>query len=153
MATVAAAVENLRREILCQQRDDRALAEEVVKMRRRMREHLLPKEQQQTFHLKQGTGGIVDIEFTVQYAVLAWSHQQPELARWPDNMRILETLQATGLFTPQRAGGLGDAYLAFRGASHQLDLQQRPGEVAAADYADHRALVRQVWQDLFGGVD
>ncbi len=148
-ASVAQAVEDIRREILCQRRDSRALADEVVKMRQRMREHLLPAEQEGRFHLKQGSGGIVDIEFMVQFAVLACSHDHPALARWPDNMRILETLEAADLVSAERARGLGEAYLAYRGASHQLALQQLPGEVDAAEFAGQRALVRSVWQSLF----
>ncbi|MFV8818965.1 bifunctional [glutamate--ammonia ligase]-adenylyl-L-tyrosine phosphorylase/[glutamate--ammonia-ligase] adenylyltransferase [Haliea sp. E17] len=147
---VADQVEAIRREILCQQRDATALAGEVVGMRQRMREHLLPQEDAGRFHLKQGTGGIVDIEFMVQYAVLAWSHGCHQLARWPDNMRILETLAATGLFTAQRAAALGAAYLAFRSASHQLALQQLPGEVDAVEFAGHREAVLTAWRELFG---
>ena len=41
------------------------------------------------FNLKHA-GGIVDIEFMVQYAALAWSHQHPELLRYTDNIRILD---------------------------------------------------------------
>lgn len=86
----------LRRDLLCEPRDPQRLGEEVVKMRHKMREHLLPKglEQRQppVFHLKQGRGAIVDIEFMVQYAVLVWSHQHPALSEISDNIRILEIL-------------------------------------------------------------
>jgi glutamate-ammonia-ligase adenylyltransferase len=44
----------------------------------------------------------VDIEFMVQYAVLAWSPGEPELARWSDNVRILDTLAGTGRLARQR---------------------------------------------------
>ncbi len=149
-ATVAAKVEAIRREILCQPRDPKGLADEVVAMRRRMRQHLLPKEDPERFNLKQGTGGIVDIEFMVQYAVLVFSHEHPELARWPDNVRILESLGEQGLYDARRAQALTDAYLAYRGAAHELALQQQPGEVAADRFADGRQQVLAAWSDLFG---
>ena len=81
-------------EILRQSRSEAELAHEAQAMRQRMREHLLPPEvdENRQFHLKQGDGGIVDIEFMVQYAVLAWSHRVPSLAVWSDNVRILEAL-------------------------------------------------------------
>ena len=72
-------------------------------MRQKMRDHLLPKGLEQAempiFHLKHGSGAIVDIEFMVQYAVLAWSHQHPALAVYADVIRILESLQQEGLFS------------------------------------------------------
>ncbi len=86
------------------------------------------------FHLKQGVGGIVDIEFMVQYAVLAWSHRVPELARWSDNVRILETLGREGLFERQECEALTQAYLAYRSAAHQLSLQQQPGIAPAGSF-------------------
>ncbi len=149
-ASVAAAVEAVRQEILRRQRDEQQLAREVIAMRKRMREHLLPQEDGQRFHLKQGSGGIVDIEFMVQYAVLAWSHRQADLAHWPDNMRILECLGGGGLMPPEHAEALGQAYLAYRSAAHQLALQQLPGEVNAAEFAAHRASVLEAWQSMFG---
>ena len=148
---VAAQVQTVRGEILCQPRDEAALALDVQKMRDRMRKHLLPDEQLEDgeFHLKQGRGGIVDIEFMVQYAVLAWSHQVPELARWSDNVRILETLGREGLFEQQECHALTEAYLAYRSAAHQLSLQQQPGIVAADSFGDSRSAVIAKWQQLF----
>jgi [glutamine synthetase] adenylyltransferase / [glutamine synthetase]-adenylyl-L-tyrosine phosphorylase len=94
-------------------------------------------------------GGIVDIEFMVQYAVLAWSHQVPELARWSDNVRILETLGREGLFEQQDCEALTQAYLAYRSAAHQLSLQQQPGTAPAGSFVAERAAVTAKWQELF----
>jgi len=148
---VAATVNALREEILRQPREEGALAREVCAMREKMRKHLLPQEKAKEgeFHLKHGTGGIVDIEFMVQYAVLAWSHRVPELVRWSDNVRILETLGREGLFERQECEALTQAYLAYRCAAHQLSLQQQPGIVPAGSYADARAAVTAKWQQLF----
>ena len=149
---VAEKVQHIRNEVLCQQRDPDELAAEVVQMRRRMREHLLPSENAEHFHLKQGSGGIVDIEFMVQYAVLAWATRYPELAHWSDNVRILEVLGRAGLLDPGEAQALTDAYIAYRGAAHQLALQQLPGEVPAQRFAAERQLVKARWDQLFAGV-
>ena len=147
---VAAKVEQIRRQVLCSDRDNSELAAEVVKMRRRMREHLLPREEADRFHLKQGTGGMVDIEFMVQYAVLAWASGTPELAHWSDNVRILEVLGKEGLFSEAEAAALTRAYLDYRSAAHQLALQQQPGEVAGSQFAQERALVTAQWERLLG---
>jgi glutamate-ammonia-ligase adenylyltransferase len=148
---VADAVNDTRLEILCRPRDEGELAREVCRMRTRMREHLLPRGKAEggEFHLKQGTGGIVDIEFMVQYAVLAWSRRVPELARWSDNVRILETLGREGLFAPEECAALTEAYLAYRSAAHQLSLQQLPDVVPADNFAAERAAVCAKWQQLF----
>jgi [glutamine synthetase] adenylyltransferase / [glutamine synthetase]-adenylyl-L-tyrosine phosphorylase len=54
------------------------------------------------FDLKQDAGGIVDIEFMVQYAALARSREHPELLRYTDNIRILEGLEQAGLMPASR---------------------------------------------------
>ena len=148
---VAEQVAGVRAKILCLQLDQAELAREVQKMRRRMRDHLLPAgaRDDQGFHLKQGHGGIVDIEFMVQYAVLAWSHEVPSLVRWSDNVRILETLGDEGLFETQECRQLTEAYLAYRSAAHQLSLQQQEGIVDAGRFQDLRKVVEAKWQQLF----
>jgi glutamate-ammonia-ligase adenylyltransferase len=149
---VAVQVESVRTRILCRPRDIGVLAGEVQQMRDRMREHLLPAglAREGKFDLKQGVGGIVDIEFMVQYAVLAWSHRLPGLARWSDNVRILEALGREGIFEQQKCNALTEAYIAFRSAAHQLSLQQQPGVVPAERFSDLRAAVTAAWQELFG---
>ena len=142
----------LREEVLAQPREETEVREQVVLMREKMRAHLLPGEtaQNDVFHLKQGHGGIVDIEFMVQYAVLVWSHRVPDLAFWSDNVRILEALHQTGFFTAAESDVLREAYLAYRSAVHQLSLQQQPGEVGAERFQQERAAVTAKWNELLG---
>jgi glutamate-ammonia-ligase adenylyltransferase len=144
-------VEAVRVATLCRPRELATLAQEVQQMRERMRDHLLPAGPSHAgeFDLKQGEGGIVDIEFMVQYAVLAWSHRLPGLARWSDNVRILETLGREGLFEQQQCKALTEAYIAYRSAAHQLSLQQQPGIVPAERFVDLRAAVTSAWRTLF----
>ncbi|MEH6589289.1 MAG: bifunctional [glutamate--ammonia ligase]-adenylyl-L-tyrosine phosphorylase/[glutamate--ammonia-ligase] adenylyltransferase [Halioglobus sp.] len=148
---LASQVETVRSQVLGLKRDSADLAGEVQTMREKMREHLLtvPVLENGEFHLKQGAGGIVDIEFMVQYAVLAWAHDVPGLTQWSDNVRILETLGREGLFEQQVCDTLTDAYLAFRSAAHQLSLQQQPGIVAADRFAEYTEAVQGAWQQLF----
>lgn len=142
--------EALRRELLSRPRDEAELRAEVVAMREKMREHLLPADVRASgdFHLKHGRGGIVDIEFMVQFTVLAWSHRYPALAIWSDNVRILETLHREGLFEESDSLALAEAYLALRSASHQLALQQQPGVVDAGRFTRERAVVCARWAQL-----
>ena len=121
-------------------------------MREKMRDHLLPAETGENgkFQLKHSRGGIVDIEFMVQYAVLAWSHRVPGLAVWSDNVRILEALQQAGLFTSAESTALTEAYIAYRSAAHQLSLQQQPVEVEPERFRQDRAAVTAKWNELLG---
>ena len=121
-------------------------------MREKMREHLLTGEGAEAgkFDLKHGRGGIVDIEFMVQYAVLAWSQGTPALSVWSDNVRILEALQQAGLFSAAESTALTEAYLAYRSAAHQLSLQQQPGVVEAERFEQERAAVIAKWNELLG---
>lgn len=151
-ARVAEQVEAIRLETLCKTRDAVALAGEVAAMRVKMYDHLLPQGEtgNEVFHLKQGRGGIVDIEFMVQYAVLAWSASEPALAQWSDNVRILEVLGREGLFEPVECEALTAAYIAYRSAAHQFALQQQSDLVSADKFSEARKVVTQKWLQLFG---
>jgi glutamate-ammonia-ligase adenylyltransferase len=147
----------VRRGVLALTRDEQALKIDVAAMRRKMRDHLLPNDSEidqdpQTstiFAIKQGRGGIVDIEFMVQYAVLAWSRQYPALAAYTDNIRILESLQKAGLFSELEAMALRQAYIVYRSLSHRFSLQEQRVEVAGNTLSDHRLAVQQKWRQLF----
>jgi glutamate-ammonia-ligase adenylyltransferase len=146
-------IEALRRRVLCQQREEARLAQEVVSMRARMREHARVSPQDQELELKQGYGGIVDIEFMVQYAVLAWAHREPALADWSDNVRILETLARTGLQPEARCVVLRDAYLELRSATHRLALQQQDMRVSIGEVEAHQSAVISAWEALLGDAE
>jgi len=143
---------SIRKTILGLERDETTLRADVSSMREKMRDHMLPKGlengEQPIFHLKHGTGAIVDIEFMVQYAVLAWTHQYPALADYPDNIRILQSLQQQGLFSETQSLALTDAYKAYRSHSHRLSLLQQPNEVPMANYQQHRRAVIAKWTEL-----
>ncbi|GAB2792964.1 bifunctional [glutamate--ammonia ligase]-adenylyl-L-tyrosine phosphorylase/[glutamate--ammonia-ligase] adenylyltransferase [Halomonas shantousis] len=139
----------VRREILGQPRDLDALREEVVKMRHKMRDHLGSSESARRegwFHLKQDAGGMVDIEFLCQYAVLAMSHETPTLLEWSDNMRILETLESTGRLEGADARRLREAYLAYRNAAHRTALTKGDARVREQDFHAYRQAVCHLWR-------
>lgn len=137
--------ETVRREVLCLPRNRAELAAEVLKMRRRMAEHHGDEQ-----GVKRGTGGIVDIEFMVQYLVLAHAHQHPDLAAYPDNMRILETAERLELLPAAVAGNLREAYLALRAEWHRSVLDLPDSDRAAEVLASHRDRVRDAWREVFG---
>lgn len=145
--------ESLRHDILQTARDETALKADVVKMREKMRTSLGSKgseeERAKRFHLKQDAGGIVDIEFLVQYSVLAWSKQLPELSRWSDNIRILECLQETDRLSTDDALQLAEAYKAYRSSGHRLVLQSLPAQVGGDEFVQQRDNVTRIWRTFF----
>ena len=147
--TLAEEFNRLRQAVLMQSRDKPLLRAEVEKMREKMRKHLGRPSKEGKYSLKQGVGGIVDIEFMVQFAVLAWSHDHPELARWSDTIRILESLAHCGLLSAQQSSLLIDAYKRYRSAGHRLQLQNQLAEVANSDFLECRKRVAAQWQQLF----
>lgn len=143
--------EKLRHAILCSSRDLHKLRVDVAEMREKMRAQLgsgKTEDPGSVFHLKQDAGGIVDIEFMVQYAVLAWASKAPELTRYTDNIRILECLAQSGLLGTQEVDELTEAYKAFRSIGHSLTLQQQTNLIDGKLLVHERQTVRSIWQSL-----
>lgn len=151
---LAKAFQQLRLDILCQQREKARLVEDVVTMRQKMRDHLGTQggeeEKASKFHLKQDAGGIVDIEFLVQYAVLSQAVEHPQVAHWTDNIRILGDLHSQGLMSAEQSDALIEAYKTFRSESHRLALQQQKNEVSADKFAEQRQQVQAIWAEWLG---
>ena len=102
-ADLIAAFESIRADVLSQHRDIHELAKSVSEMRLKMRQHLL-RGNAEEFDLKQGEGGMIDIEFIAQFLVLAYAEQHRELlTRWSDNVRIFDACTEAGLLTETQA--------------------------------------------------
>ncbi|WP_064117142.1 bifunctional [glutamate--ammonia ligase]-adenylyl-L-tyrosine phosphorylase/[glutamate--ammonia-ligase] adenylyltransferase [Pseudomonas fluorescens] len=156
---VGQAFEKVRAQVLGKTRDLAKLQQEVSEMRAKMRDNLGSKstaagtapnafDATAPFDLKQDAGGIVDIEFMVQYAALAWSHSHPPLLRWTDNIRITEELEREGLMPAEDASLLREAYKAYRSAAHRQALQKDAGVITGDQFADERRQVLRIWKEL-----
>lgn len=139
--------QRVRAKALSLHRDPFKLMDDVVSMRAKMSEHLgSNKRQSSLFNLKHDRGGIVDIEFLMQFAVLNYARQHPELLRWTDNIRICEQLEQLGILTPQEAYQLTEAYKSFRLCLHQRTLQNQGYAVEPTGLETLIEGVQQVWQ-------
>lgn len=156
---VGQAFEKVRATVLAKSRDLSTLRQEVSEMRAKMRDNLGSKstaagtaanafEATAPFDLKQDAGGIVDIEFMVQYAALAWSETHPSLLRYTDNIRILEGLEEEGLIPAEDASLLREAYKAYRSAAHREALQKDSGVIPGDQFVDERRQVMRIWREL-----
>ena len=144
-AVVAREFERIRVETLRHRvRRDQLLAD-VLSMRDKMRKQL-DKSSATLFDLKQGQGGLGDIEFLVQYLVLKNADQHPAIIHYPDNIRQLGALGAVGCLEVDDVARLQEAYKAYRLCVHRLVLDDAPPLVSADQFADERRFVRAIWQ-------
>ncbi len=146
---VRAAFENLRLHALVEYAKRDTLHDEVLQMRARMRAELC-KSSSDGFDLKQGEGGIVDIEFLVQYLVLGNAPGNPSLIHYSDNIRQLEALQDTKILSGDDAEKLADTYRTYRERMHRLSLAGDANLVGEDEYRDLRDHVIRVWNSVFG---
>ena len=145
--SVAERFNAIRRAVLSRQRDPVLLRDEVREMREKMRASI-DRSGDGRFDVKQGSGGVADIEFMVQYGVLRWAHQYPDLLDWTDNIRQLEALSRHHLLEGDAAERLADAYRAFRAVIHRNALQELPALAPDDQLADERRMVRALWHAL-----
>lgn len=150
------AFEGVRAQVLGCERDLGTLRAEVSDMRAKMRDNLGTRatlagtgpnafDAGAPFDIKQDAGGIVDIEFMVQYAALAWSRDYPGLLEYTDNIRILERLEQVGLLPANDASLLREAYKAYRSAAHRQALQKQAGVIAGDQFVAQRREVLRIW--------
>jgi len=137
----------IRRSVLVQERDPDVLRNEVRDMRERMRTNLVVKDPG-TFDLKQGVGGIVDIEFIVQFGTLLHAGDNPALVKYTGTTRLLDTLAQLGFVDEQNAGVLKEAYFLYRDCSHRFSLQAKSAVVSDNKFKNLRAQVERIWLRL-----
>ncbi len=120
--------DQIRNGVLAQRRSASELREAVASMRERMRVNL-GANRDDSMHLKQDAGGVADIEFIVQYLVLAHSADHPALLRHTDNIRVLDAVEAEQLLPAADVQLLRDSYLSLRDRLHRQALQEAPSIV------------------------
>ncbi|PHQ23841.1 bifunctional [glutamate--ammonia ligase]-adenylyl-L-tyrosine phosphorylase/[glutamate--ammonia-ligase] adenylyltransferase [Marinobacter guineae] len=144
------AFESIRHTTLCQSRDRDKLRADVVEMREKMRVSLGTPESRQAevFHIKHDTGGIIDIEFMVQYLMLAWCSEHPELTQWSDNIRQMEELGRAGVMAVEDAEKLRETFIALRSTIHRRALQNLNSQVEGDAFPEERDYIRSMWKKV-----
>ena len=148
---VGRAFDEVRAEVLSQQRDIDVLKAEILEMRRKVHEgHPNPSED---FDLKHDSGGMVDIEFMVQFLVLAYAHQFPQLIGNLGNIALLRIAGELGLIEKSAAQEVGDAYRLLRLRQHRLRLdgadKTRIHLSGELELASARDSVLALWNEIF----
>ncbi|HAT3809834.1 TPA: bifunctional [glutamate--ammonia ligase]-adenylyl-L-tyrosine phosphorylase/[glutamate--ammonia-ligase] adenylyltransferase [Morganella morganii] len=146
---IAARFDGIRRDILCRQRDNAQLKQDVREMREKMYQHLGSRDDS-VFNIKTDPGGITDIEFIAQYLVLRFAPENKALIRWSDNVRIFELMANYDVMPEEESLRLTAAYIMMRDRLHHLSLQDQSGVVPLTEFAAEREFVRARWQHWLG---
>lgn len=141
--------ESLRHEVLTAERNPETLRAEIANMREKMRSHG-SKMAAGFWDIKQGEGGLIDVEFLVQYAVLHHAAQHPTVIVHTDVWRQLEALEKAGCWPATSAYALLDVQREYRAWRHRAMLRGEPMQAAEGDFAKERALVKALWQQHLG---
>lgn len=148
-AAISRSFEDLRTSVLRKQREDGALRKDIIEMRRKMLD--AHPNSSGLFDLKHDPGGIIDVEFMVQYLVLGHAHAHPGLSANAGNLALLQIAGTLGLIGRDEAETVRTAYRQFRKLQHQLRLAgERYARVEPATVATAAAAVRALWTKLFG---
>lgn len=145
--TIKTEFEAIRQRILCMPRDHYALKKEVREMREKMRENLDTTKAGE-FDLKQSKGGIADIEFIVQFCVLDQAATNEPLVTYTDNIRLLDGLAQIGTLSEPVTEQLKQAYCCYRDYGHKQALQGDKAVASEEDFAQSRAQVERIWQQV-----
>ena len=141
--------EQVRREVLGRPRDPVKLREEVVAMRNKMLDG--HPNRSELFDLKHDRGGMVDIEFMVQFLVLAHGHRLAQLLDDAGNIALLRRAGEAGLIDTGTASTVGDAYRRYRQLQHRMRLNDAQyARVEPASVQAERAAVLGLWRTLLG---
>jgi len=114
--------QDIKKVVLSTPRKLPQLKADVINMREKMRVHL-DKSTNNMMDIKQGKGGLVDIEFLAQYLVLAYSHQFPHLSYYCDNLSVFKALAKIGVLDKEERNILISAYQKLRSEGHKATLQ------------------------------
>ena len=146
--SLAERFEAVRQTVITAERDNAKLIDEIVAMREKVRAaHRLPADR---FDVKHSVGGMVDVEFVVQYLVLAHSRTHLALRDNTGNIKLLQRAQDCGLLPPGMGEAAAKAYRELRRIQHRARLDEAPTQVDPASVEEEAAAVQALWRHVLG---
>jgi glutamate-ammonia-ligase adenylyltransferase len=148
LAAIGPRFESVRRAVLSAPRDAASLRAEVQAMREKVRAARPVKGGM--FDVKHSAGGMMDVEFAVQYLVLAHSSVHAGLLDNFGNIALLQCAETYGLLPTGVGIAAADAYRELRRAQHRARLDEQPTQVPPDAMAEQRDAVLTLWRTVFG---
>jgi len=142
----------VRKAVITAPREAQALKLEIVNMRERVRAaHPLKGDSQPGhFEIKHSPGGMIDVEFVMQYLVLCHAAAHPELIDNAGNIALLERAETLGLLPPGVGHAAAGAYREMRRVQHRARLNEEPTEVVMPELQAQREAVLALWHAVLG---
>jgi glutamate-ammonia-ligase adenylyltransferase len=151
--TIKQMFDDYRKSIICDDRDVEQLKIDVLEMRQKMMDNLSSRakgnDPDAVFHIKQDAGGIVDLEFLVQYLVLAHAQEYPELSTWSDNVRVIGSLFDSKIINQEEKDAWLAAYIELRQQIHHGILDGTGKELSQDNMPDFLSQVRKTIQEAW----
>ena len=148
-AGIGRAFEAIRTAVLRQPRQLDALKREVIAMREKMAD--AHANRSNLFDVKHDRGGLIDVEFIVQFLVLGHSHTHAELTGNLGNLALLKIAAGLGLIPAELAERVREAYRRYRKLQHALRLNDaRYARVERDSVAAEIGSVQALWEKVFG---
>jgi [glutamine synthetase] adenylyltransferase / [glutamine synthetase]-adenylyl-L-tyrosine phosphorylase len=145
---LCARFERVRTKVITAERDTAALKTEILAMRERVaKAHRVPAER---FDVKHSAGGMVDLEFAVQYLVLVHSHRYPSLQANSGNIALLLAAQEVGLLPVPMGEQAANAYRQLRRAQHVARLDEQHPQLSLDQLTQEKSATRALWSVVFG---
>ncbi|MBI4809034.1 MAG: bifunctional [glutamate--ammonia ligase]-adenylyl-L-tyrosine phosphorylase/[glutamate--ammonia-ligase] adenylyltransferase [Nitrosomonadales bacterium] len=144
-AAVGAQFERIRNEVLRLPREPGKLRQDVLEMRRKM--HDGHPNKTALFDIKHDKGGMVDIEFMVQFLVLAHAAAHAELTANSGNLALLTSAASLGLIDAEASGKTRETYRELRRLQHQMRLNNQAACRIEQGQLD-TAAVQMLWKEL-----
>ena len=142
------AFDAVREAVMIAPRDLARLREEITSMRARVRQaHPVPAG---LFDVKHSVGGMVDVEFVVQYLLLAHSKDHPALRPNVGNIKLLRIAQMGGLLPEAISDSAADAYRSLRQIQHRARLDETATQVPVQDARAYQEAITALWRTVFG---
>jgi glutamate-ammonia-ligase adenylyltransferase len=174
--SLARQIDDLNHQIVYQRPTPPELKTEIQRLRARM-ESEIAKENATHFNIKTGRGGMVDVEFIVQYLQILHGAAHPAV-QVSNTLQALDALHQAGLLTPDDRAALESGYKFLRRLENRLrlvhdqsinelsgdrsyllklarrlgypDRPRRPDEVFLEEYRRVTETIRGIFQRLLG---
>ncbi|MDO1510861.1 MULTISPECIES: bifunctional [glutamate--ammonia ligase]-adenylyl-L-tyrosine phosphorylase/[glutamate--ammonia-ligase] adenylyltransferase [unclassified Neisseria] len=140
------AFDTLRTEILTRPRNRAELAREIIAMREKM----FPTHPPEDNDVKYARGGVVDVEFIVQYLILAYAGEHPQLLDNYGNIALLNIAADAGLIDKTLAEQSRTAYRFYRQQQHNTKLRDADKPEINGQIRSYYDSVRKLWEQVFG---
>lgn len=141
--------EAVRGQVIMAERDAAALRGEIVAMRDKVRA-AHPVRGADVFDVKHSAGGMVDVEFVVQYLVLAHACRYPQLVDNVGNIALLERAEQAGLLPASMGQAAAGAYRELRRVQHRARLNEEPTQLPLTELVEQREAVLRLWRQVLG---